>query len=125
MFSLCVPSSGYITTCPGNLGTGLRCGAMVKLPLFAARKDFKDILAKMHLRTRKIEEGDYIGGAEGESKEGVWEILNVDRLGWSEVQVCNLFCAGVAQIIKWQKALEIGGIDIEKEVENAHPLGII
>ena len=43
---------GWILTCPSNLGTGLRAGAMVKLPLFSARSDFKDILAKMGLQAR-------------------------------------------------------------------------
>jgi len=32
---------GFILTCPSNLGTGLRAGAMVKLPHLSGRKDFK------------------------------------------------------------------------------------
>lgn len=40
---------GYILTCPSNLGTGLRAGAMVVLPKFSARKDFKDICARYSL----------------------------------------------------------------------------
>jgi creatine kinase len=40
---------GYILTCPSNLGTGLRAGAMVTVPKFSAREDFKDILKKMRL----------------------------------------------------------------------------
>jgi creatine kinase len=40
---------GFILTCPSNLGTGLRAGAMVKVPLFSARPDFKDTLKKMKL----------------------------------------------------------------------------
>lgn len=32
---------GWILTCPSNLGTGLRAGCMVKIPLFSARADFK------------------------------------------------------------------------------------
>merc|ERR1711970_1658359 len=34
---------GWILTCPSNLGTGLRAGSMVKIPLFSARSDFKDV----------------------------------------------------------------------------------
>ena len=41
---------GWILTCPSNLGTGLRAGAMVKVPLFSARDDFKQVLAKMGLQ---------------------------------------------------------------------------
>jgi len=40
---------GYVLTCPSNLGTGLRCGAMVNLPKLSERSDFKAILGKMRL----------------------------------------------------------------------------
>ena len=43
---------GWILTCPSNLGTGLRAGSMVKIPLFSARKDFKDVCGKMGLQVR-------------------------------------------------------------------------
>lgn len=36
---------GYILTCPSNLGTGLRAGAMVTVPLVSARPDFKAVCA--------------------------------------------------------------------------------
>ena len=44
---------GWILTCPSNLGTGLRAGAMVKVPLFSSRKDFRQVwtlLLKFHLK---------------------------------------------------------------------------
>ena len=40
---------GYILTCPSNLGTGLRAGAMVKLPKLSEREDFKKLLGIMKL----------------------------------------------------------------------------
>ena len=43
---------GWILTCPSNLGTGLRAGSMVKIPLFSARPDFKEICGKMGLQVR-------------------------------------------------------------------------
>jgi len=108
---------GYILTCPSNLGTGLRAGTMVKLPLFSARKDFKDIMKKMKLQARGT------AGVDSASTGGTWDISNADRLGMSEVQLCNLFIEGVAQVIKWEQALEAGE-DIEAEVAEAKPLGI-
>ena len=45
---------GWILTCPSNLGTGLRAGAMVKVPLFSAREDFKAVCKKMGLQVRKF-----------------------------------------------------------------------
>jgi len=40
---------GFVLTCPSNLGTGLRAGAMVNLPKISARPDWKDLLGKMSL----------------------------------------------------------------------------
>merc|ERR1712147_173986 len=108
---------GYILTCPSNLGTGLRAGCMVKVPLLSARADFKDTLKKMRLQARGT------AGVDSASTGGTWDISNSDRLGMSEVQLCNLFIEGVAQIIKWEKALEAGQ-NIDAEVANAKPLGI-
>jgi len=108
---------GYILTCPSNLGTGLRAGAMVKVPKFSSRPDFKDILKKMRLQARGT------AGVDSASTGGTWDISNSDRLGFSEVDLCNLFIEGVAQIIKWEKALEEGK-DIEAEVAAAKPLGV-
>jgi len=99
------------------LGTGLRAGAMVKVPLFSARADFKDILKKMRLQARGT------AGVDSASSGGTWDISNSDRLGYSEVDLCNLFIEGVAQIIKWEKALEEGK-NIDAEVAEAKPLGI-
>ena len=81
---------GYILTCPSNLGTGLRAGTMVKLPLFSARKDFKDILKKMKLQARGT------AGVDSASTGGTWDISNADRLGKSEVELCNIFIEGIA-----------------------------
>merc|ERR1712164_133498 len=59
---------GYILTCPSNLGTGLRAGAMVKVPLFSARPDFKQILKKMRLQARGT------AGVDSASTGGTWDI---------------------------------------------------
>ena len=108
---------GFILTCPSNLGTGLRAGAMVKLPLFSARPDFKDVLKKMRLQARGT------AGVDSASTGGTWDISNSDRLGMSEIQLCNLFIEGVAQVIKWEQALEAGE-DIEEALAAAAPMGI-
>jgi len=108
---------GFILTCPSNLGTGLRAGAMVKLPLFSARADFKDVLKKMRLQARGT------AGVDSASTGGTWDISNSDRLGMSEVQLCNLFIEGVAKVIVWEKDLEAGK-NIDEELAAAKPLGI-
>merc|ERR1719152_198698 len=101
---------GFILTCPSNLGTGLRAGAMVKVPLFSAREDFKKVLGKMGLQARGT------AGVDSASTGGTWDISNADRLGKSEVELVNIFIEGIAQVIKWEQALEKGQ-DIEAELK--------
>merc|ERR1712164_89590 len=108
---------GFILTCPSNLGTGLRAGAMVKVPLFSARPDFKKVLGQMKLQARGT------AGVDSASTGGTWDISNADRLGTSEVDLCNLFIEGIAQVLKWEKALEAGE-NIDEAVAAAKPLGV-
>lgn len=98
---------GYILTCPSNLGTGLRAGVHVKLPLlskvkphqhqqhhrlhllgpFRAEKSspsqdprFSQILSNLRLQKRGT------GGVDTAAVGGVFDISNLDRLGHSEVR---------------------------------------
>lgn len=87
---------GFILTCPSNLGTGLRAGAMIKIPLLSARKDFKEICARLGLQARGG------GGVDSAAKGGVYDISNADRLGKSEVTLVNIFIEGAANFIKWE-----------------------
>merc|ERR1712184_91343 len=99
---------GWVLTCPSNLGTGLRAGAMVKVPHVSGKADFKETLAKMGLQARGT------GGVDSASTGGTWDISNADRLGKSETQLVNIFIEGVAQIIQWEQKLEAGeNIDAE------------
>merc|ERR1712193_18702 len=99
---------GWVLTCPSNLGTGLRAGAMVQVPKFSARADFKQVLGKMGLQARGT------AGVDSASTGGTWDISNADRLGKSETQLVNIFIEGVAQIIQWEQKLEAGeNIDAE------------
>jgi len=103
---------GWVLTCPSNLGTGLRAGCMVKVPKFSAREDFKATIAKMGLQARGT------AGVDSASTGGTWDISNADRIGKSEVQLVNIFIEGLAQIIKWEQALEEDK-NIDEEVAKA------
>jgi len=105
---------GYVLTCPSNLGTGLRAGAMVKVPLVSARPDFKAVCAKMGLQARGA------AGVDSASSGGKWDISNADRIGTPETTLVNTFTEGVANIIRWEGMLERGE-DIEAEVESCSP----
>ena len=43
---------GYILTCPSNLGTGMRAGVHVKLPLLSKDSRFDALLVHMRLQKR-------------------------------------------------------------------------
>ena len=81
---------GFILTCPSNLGTGLRAGAMVKLPKLSSRKDWKALLNSMKLQARGT------GGVDSDSTGGVFDISNADRIGLGEVDLCNILIEGLA-----------------------------
>merc|ERR1719359_1603480 len=91
---------GWILTCPSNLGTGLRAGTMVQLPLVSARGDFKKLLGKMGLQARGT------GGVDSASTGGTWDISNADRIGKGEVQLCNILIEGATKLVKWENMLE-------------------
>jgi len=104
---------GFILTCPSNLGTGLRAGTIIKIPKFSTRDDFKQILAKMKLQARGTAGVDSAANAEGK-----WDISNADRLGYSEVDLVNLFIEGVALILVWEGKLEAGEtVDFDADIE--------
>jgi creatine kinase len=93
---------GWILTCPSNLGTGLRAGTMVQIPLVSARPDFKALLKTMGLQARGT------GGVDSASTGGTWDISNADRIGKGEVQLCNILIEGATQLVKWENQLETG-----------------
>lgn len=93
---------GYILTCPSNLGTGLRAGVHVKLPLLSKDKRFDDILDAQRLQKRGT------GGVDTAATGGTFDISNSDRLGFSEVQLVQQVIDGVNNLIELEKTLEKG-----------------
>ena len=102
---------GWILTCPSNLGTGLRAGCMVKLPLVSSRPDFKKVLGSMRLQARGT------GGVDSASSGGTWDISNADRIGKGEVQLCNILIDGISTLTRWENMLENGkASEVEAEI---------
>lgn len=93
---------GYIATCPSNIGTGLRAGCLVKIPLFSSHHDFKEKLSQLGLQARGHR------GVDTETHLGIVDISNANRLGHTEVELVNMVINGVSQIINWEKMLENG-----------------
>jgi len=106
---------GFVLTCPSNLGTGLRAGAMVMIPKVSGRGDFKELLGKMKLQARGTE------GVDSASSGGTWDVSNADRIGTGEVDLVNTLIEGLAKIINWEERLNNG----EDEAVDGEILGVL
>uniref|UniRef100_A0A8C8RYT0 Creatine kinase U-type, mitochondrial n=1 Tax=Pelusios castaneus TaxID=367368 RepID=A0A8C8RYT0_9SAUR len=93
---------GYILTCPSNLGTGLRAGVHVKLPLLSKDSRFAKILENLRLQKRGT------GGVDAAAIGSTFDISNLDRLGKSEVELVQLVIDGVNYLIDCERRLEKG-----------------
>lgn len=102
---------GYVLTCPSNLGTGLRAGVHVKVPLLSKTTYFDSILAAYRLQKRGT------GGVDTMSTDGTFDISNLDRLGTSEVAQVQAVINGVECLIDLEKCLEKNQ-DISAKVMN-------
>ncbi|XP_077865507.1 creatine kinase, flagellar-like isoform X1 [Saccoglossus kowalevskii] len=93
---------GYVLTCPSNLGTGLRAGVHVKLENLCKHEKFNDMLDNLRLQKRGT------GGVDTASTNGIFDVSNADRLGYSEVELVQMVLNGVNLLIKMEKKLIAG-----------------
>ena len=93
---------GFVLTCPSNLGTGLRAGVPVTLPSLAKDARFDDILIKLRLQKRGT------GGVDTASDDGTFDVSNLDRLGFSEVELVQKVVDGVKILVEMEKRLMVG-----------------
>jgi protein-arginine kinase len=86
---------GYKTTCPTNLGTGMRASVHVKLPTIGSDEaQLKQIAKQYGLAVRGIH------GEHSESADGTYDISNLARLGKSEVAIIQLMMDGVKKLLE-------------------------
>jgi len=91
---------GYVLTCPSNLGTGLRAGVHIKIPLLSKDKRFSALLDEMKLQKRGT------GGVDTAAVGGTFDISNSDRLGKSEVELVQVLIDGIDTLVEMEKRLE-------------------
>ena len=91
---------GYLSSCPTNLGTGMRASVHIKIPLASAQPEFKTICEEHFIQPRGIH------GEHSETAGGVYDISNKRRLGLSEVQCVQDMFEGVKKLIDLEKKLE-------------------
>jgi len=93
---------GYVLSCPSNLGTGIRAGVHIKIPNLSKHAEFNNILKKLRLQKRGT------GGVDTMDNSGVFDISNGDRLGYSELELCQRVVDGVQLFTEMEKRLEKG-----------------
>lgn len=90
------PHLGYISSCPTNLGTGLRASVHIKLPILSKRQDFKKRCADLELSIRGFH------GEHSALAGDVWDISNKKRLGLTEVDCVLALYNGVKKLIQME-----------------------
>lgn len=90
---------GYISSCPSNLGTGMRASVLVKLEKASKSPKFHETVDKYHLQAR---------GTHGENSDMsasvVFDISNKRRLGQSEVDCVKEMYAGIKALLELEKS---------------------
>ena len=96
------PRYGYLTSCPTNIGTGVRASVHIKLAHLGPQKEtFQKIADQYNVQIRGIH------GEHSETADHVYDISNKRRLGISEVNLVQDMYNGVKAMIK--KDFEISG----------------
>ncbi|WP_396257066.1 protein arginine kinase [Haloferula sp. A504] len=94
------PELGYLTTCPTNLGTGLRASAMLHLPALVISDQIGQVLqavGKIGLAVRGI------FGEGTESLGNLFQISNQSTLGESEATILRRLERVIAQVAKHER----------------------
>lgn len=118
MFGYCVNKKyGYLTSCPSNVGTGLKASVMVHLPALSKTKNIKKVLEAIS------NFGINIRGVYGENSEvsgDMYQISNKQTLGITENEIVKNLKVIVEKIIEQErqarKFLTKDAIDIEDRI---------
>lgn len=98
------PNYGFLSACPTNVGTSLRCSVHIRLPLLSKDEDrLKAMADELSLQIRGT------GGEHTEIVDGVMDISNRRRLGFSEFELVKSMQDGIVALINAEEELEIAG----------------
>lgn len=108
---------GYLTSCPSNVGTGLRASVMVHLPALSKTKNVKKILETISNFRISIR-GVY--GENTQSTGDMYQISNSQSIGLTEEEIIKNIEIIVQRIIeqerKARRILAESGIETEDEI---------
>ncbi|MBG9791294.1 ATP:guanido phosphotransferase [Paenibacillus dendritiformis] len=92
---------GYLTSCPTNVGTGIRASVMMHLPALVMTQQINRILQAV------TQVGLAVRGIYGEGSEAIGNLFQVSNqitLGQSEAEIIDSLYSVVKQIIEHEKA---------------------
>lgn len=116
---------GYLTAFPTNVGTGLRCCAVMHLPALSKVKKFQSIVADMGRF------GTAIRGLYGEGADnygGFYEISNQRTLGLTEREIVELVTKAAAQLNNQENRVRAAALNsqrLDKEDEAYKSYGVL
>jgi arginine kinase len=85
---------GYLTSCPTNIGTGMRASVHVTLPYLGQdQEQLKLMLNRYNLQMRGVH------GEHSESPDHVYDISNKQRLGKGEAELLEEWYRGIQIIL--------------------------
>ncbi|MGQ9610706.1 MAG: protein arginine kinase [bacterium] len=94
------PNFGYLTTCPSNVGTGLRVSVMFHIPALAGTRDGNKILSSLSNM------GYAIRGLYGEGSQAIgsfYQISNEITLGQTEEEIVENIQSIALQILNYER----------------------
>ena len=89
---------GFLSSCPSNLGTGMRASVHVQLKELSQSENFKKICQNLDLSIRGTH------GEHSENEDGVFDISNKHRLGITESDIIQKLYSGVQHLISKEKS---------------------
>jgi protein arginine kinase len=119
------PELGYLTSCPTNVGTGLRVSVMVHLPgLAMAQRELKkvfNVAARLNLAVRGLHgEGTQASGA-------FFQVSNQITLGRTERELLEDLGDVIPQVVDFErnvraKLFDVKGEDLAEKIDEAQEL---
>lgn len=116
---------GYLTSCPTNVGTGIRASAMMHLPGLVLTQQIKQIIPAIH------QLGLVVRGIYGEGSEAIGNIFQISNqvtLGTSEENIVSDLTSVIRQIITQERSarealVQTSNIQLEDRVYRS--LGVL
>jgi protein arginine kinase len=116
---------GYLTSCPTNVGTGLRASVMMHLPALVLTKKMSRIIPAINQLGLAVR-GIYGEGTEAQGN--IFQISNQMTLGKSEADIMEDLAGVVSQVIQQERAARKqlqDGLKLQLEDKLYRSLGIL